>query len=189
MPEERQYAPCPTRYAGRLFRSRLEAKWASFFDSLGWKWEYEPERIDAWMPDFLLFGIKSRRIYVEVKPDHLMRHAYGKVSDAMRRFAWGRAGLVVGEAPRFDIGVCLGEIFSENDEGYETDTVEHSWGDANLVCERRYHPLQFDIISNDIRDDCFLAPGNETGKHVTACGGEEIREIWNRAATKVMWVP
>ena len=32
-----------TRYAGYRFRSRLEARWAVFFDTLGLKWQYEPE--------------------------------------------------------------------------------------------------------------------------------------------------
>ena len=33
----------PTKYAGIQFRSRLEARWAVFFDALKIKWEYEPE--------------------------------------------------------------------------------------------------------------------------------------------------
>lgn len=32
-----------TRYAGHRFRSRLEARWAVFFDTLGVRWEYEPQ--------------------------------------------------------------------------------------------------------------------------------------------------
>lgn len=35
--------PIETRYAGCRFRSRLEARWAVFFDTLGVKWLYEPE--------------------------------------------------------------------------------------------------------------------------------------------------
>jgi hypothetical protein len=35
--------PIETRYAGCRFRSRLEARWAVFFDRLGIAWEYEPE--------------------------------------------------------------------------------------------------------------------------------------------------
>lgn len=35
--------PIETRYAGCRFRSRLEARWAVFFDTLGVKWKYEPE--------------------------------------------------------------------------------------------------------------------------------------------------
>jgi hypothetical protein len=32
-----------TSYAGCRFRSRLEARWAVFFDHLGIRWEYEPQ--------------------------------------------------------------------------------------------------------------------------------------------------
>jgi hypothetical protein len=28
----------PTRYRNTNFRSRLEAKWAAFFDIVGWRW-------------------------------------------------------------------------------------------------------------------------------------------------------
>jgi hypothetical protein len=44
----------PTTYAGVNFRSRLEARWAAFFDLCGWKWEYEPFDLEGWAPDFLL---------------------------------------------------------------------------------------------------------------------------------------
>jgi hypothetical protein len=30
------------RYAGVRFRSRLEARWAGFFDGIGSRWNYEP---------------------------------------------------------------------------------------------------------------------------------------------------
>ena len=56
----------PTIYGGTRFRSRLEARWASFFDLLGWEYEYEPFDLDGWIPDFMLAG--STRILVEVKP-------------------------------------------------------------------------------------------------------------------------
>jgi hypothetical protein len=35
-----------TRYKGYRFRSRLEARWAVFFDALGVEWEYEKEGFD-----------------------------------------------------------------------------------------------------------------------------------------------
>ncbi|NJO82415.1 MAG: hypothetical protein HC828_06055 [Blastochloris sp.] len=33
----------PTTYQGYRFRSRIEARWAVFFDALGIRWVYEPE--------------------------------------------------------------------------------------------------------------------------------------------------
>jgi hypothetical protein len=45
-----------TRYAGCRFRSRLEARWAVFFDHLDIRWEYEAEGFDTsagkYLPDF-----------------------------------------------------------------------------------------------------------------------------------------
>ena len=41
-----------TEYKGYLFRSRLEARWAVFFDACGVDWEYEPEGYD--LADYVL---------------------------------------------------------------------------------------------------------------------------------------
>ncbi len=65
----------PTKYAGVLFRSRLEARWAAFFDLLEWKWEYEPIDLEGWTPDFILHQpcghsecMGGHELYCEVKP-------------------------------------------------------------------------------------------------------------------------
>ena len=57
----------PTTFAGVRMRSRLEARWASFFTNCGWKWTYEPFDTDGWAPDFTLH-MPAGDIYVEVKP-------------------------------------------------------------------------------------------------------------------------
>lgn len=62
--------PIETQYRGYRFRSRLEARWAVFFDALGIKWEYETEGYDLgeagwYLPDFWLPEIGW---FVEVKP-------------------------------------------------------------------------------------------------------------------------
>ncbi|MER6183080.1 hypothetical protein [Streptomyces sp. NPDC001652] len=63
-----------TRYASCRFRSRLEARWAVFFDSLGVTWEYEPQGIlvgDArrpYLPDFKVHRPwTDQPMWVEVK--------------------------------------------------------------------------------------------------------------------------
>lgn len=63
----------PTVYAGKRFRSRLEAKWAFFFDQLRITWEYEPDGFQLqdgtrYLPDFYLPKF-SRGVYVEIKPE------------------------------------------------------------------------------------------------------------------------
>lgn len=59
-----------THYNGFKFRSRLEARWAVFFDAAGIRYEYEPEGFEhngvCYLPDFYLPDSKT---YVEVKPD------------------------------------------------------------------------------------------------------------------------
>lgn len=68
--------PIETEYAGYRFRSRLEARWAVFFDACGVKWEYEPEGFDLgdglyYLPDFLLHDVMAKYelvdLYIEVK--------------------------------------------------------------------------------------------------------------------------
>lgn len=60
-----------TLYKGYRFRSRLEARWAVFFDTLGVKWEYETEGFDLgragwYLPDF---RIATWNYWIEIKPD------------------------------------------------------------------------------------------------------------------------
>jgi hypothetical protein len=62
-----------TRYAGCRFRSRLEARWAVFFDACDIKWEYEPEGFvlddgTKYLPDFLLTFGTGETLWCEVKP-------------------------------------------------------------------------------------------------------------------------
>lgn len=57
----------PTRYHGVNFRSRLEARWAAFFDMVGWRWDFEPIDMNGYIPDFILTGPKGSLI-VEIKP-------------------------------------------------------------------------------------------------------------------------
>ena len=61
-----------TRYNGYLFRSRLEARWAVFFNTLGLKWEYEPEGFDLgdgvyYLPDFRVTSPQGLISWYEVK--------------------------------------------------------------------------------------------------------------------------
>lgn len=64
--------PIETRYKGYRFRSRLEARWAVFFDALELNWEYEPEGYDLgfgqlYLPDFLVRAADGDSHWVEVK--------------------------------------------------------------------------------------------------------------------------
>lgn len=65
--------PIETRAYGYRFRSRLEARWAVFFHTLGLNWEYEPEGFDLgdelYLPDFRV-TTGSLVYWYEIKPFH-----------------------------------------------------------------------------------------------------------------------
>ena len=62
-----------TKFRGYRFRSRLEARWAAYFDALNMPWEYEPEGFQfddgtRYLPDFWLPQVN---MWAEVKPKPL----------------------------------------------------------------------------------------------------------------------
>lgn len=64
-----------THYNGYRFRSRLEARWAVFFDAAGIPYEYEPEGYvlsdgTCYLPDFYL---PSLHMYLEIKHSNIQR--------------------------------------------------------------------------------------------------------------------
>lgn len=84
----------PTRYREGNFRSRLEARWAAFFDRLEWVWIYEPFDGDGWIPDFLVQG--PAPFLVEVGPCILASDYFTK---AEKPLTDGRLTLVLGTGP------------------------------------------------------------------------------------------
>ena len=58
----------PTLYNNVQYRSRLEARWAAFFDIIKWKFTYEPFDLPKWSPDFKLTTEAGTTFLVEVKP-------------------------------------------------------------------------------------------------------------------------
>jgi hypothetical protein len=65
----KQIRAIQTKYAGYHFRSRLEARWAVFFDRLEIKWEYEKQGYNLpysgnYLPDFWLPEYKQ---WIEIK--------------------------------------------------------------------------------------------------------------------------
>lgn len=124
-----------TNYKGYLFRSRLEARWAVFFDACGIDWEYEPEGYDLgdglmYLPDFLLHDVAGRAkgdLYVEVKGkmSDIDAMKIRKFSQTENRTEYGyekseTAVLVVGTIPPGDISDITEKVILEAsaDDGY-----------------------------------------------------------------------
>lgn len=101
--------PIETVYRGLRFRSRLEARWAVFFDALGIKYVYKPEGYkpdELWyLPDFLLpdldcwFRLPDLDCWIEVKEQPFERG--DETYEKARRLA---------AALRSDVVVFCGQI-------------------------------------------------------------------------------
>lgn len=79
--------PIETCYNGYKFRSRLEARWAVFFDALGVKYEYEPQGFDLgnglkYLPDFRVKCYGCRGDYELEKPFDLYIEVKGKMVES-----------------------------------------------------------------------------------------------------------
>lgn len=70
---EYEFKPIPTKYKGRQYRSRLEARWAAYFDLTNIPFEYEPFDLDGWIPDFIING----ETLVEIKPLDIKKELEG----------------------------------------------------------------------------------------------------------------
>jgi hypothetical protein len=109
--------PIETRYKGYRFRSRLEARWAVFFDALGIPWEYEREGFDLdgvpYLPDFYLFE-NDRAFWLEVKPESPTNEERDKVRRLVK--ATRQLAVIVEGPPSQDpYGIVSAERFSWGD--------------------------------------------------------------------------
>lgn len=111
-----------TKYKGYRFRSRLEARWAVFFDALALDWQYEPEGFDLgsagwYLPDFYLPELE---LWVEVKPCSSMvcRDTVRK-AEALFEQGSKAVAIVAGKSPcgyLLDKQSRYGEIFWRDEE-------------------------------------------------------------------------
>ena len=112
-----------TQYKGYRFRSRLEARWAVFFDALGIDWQYEKEGYDLrelgyYLPDFYLTNYD---IWVEVKPEE-----WDRTRDAKKAWTFANQGHTV----LWACGVPAREsylIMRADPESPHHNLVQHAW--------------------------------------------------------------
>jgi hypothetical protein len=163
----------PTYYNNIQFRSRLEARWAVFFDLIKWKYTYEPIDLNKWSPDFTIQTTAGKRFLVEVKPelysDIELRLKIGTATD----FAKGI--LIVTEMPfEQEYPNCIGLTSLEgkisngnNEDDFEfcTSIIMNAYGSGNDIfnlCEA--NEMIFDNFMN--ADDFSTKLWNEAGNTV-----------------------
>jgi len=160
-----------TVYNGYRFRSRLEARWAVFFDALRVRYEYEPEGFELscgkYLPDFYLDEFD---VYIEIKPfrKDIVHHVGddNEWEQKCRTFRdeTGKAILVCYADPSASLWMRF-FAWDATDAG-----VEKFDGSAAFKCSdgRPY------IVVTEIRDMCMRVNG-----------GDDVNE---RVITPIDWV-
>ena len=148
----------PTKYAGVQFRSRLEARWAAFFDLIGWKWEYEPFDLDGYIPDFLLTDF-LRPTIVEVKPARDMQALVDTAAAKVSGSGWESRALLVGGTPALAPHGTLGVVAYGGEwawEEVEIGCVTDTSGLGFIPCQDDYGLVATPRLSHCMR--CGSAP-------------------------------
>jgi hypothetical protein len=95
--------PIETHYKGYRFRSRLEARWAVFFDAAGIEYQYEHEGFiiggRRYLPDFWLPQLKT---FVEIKPTEEAAEQVKPLLHALTASRGDRGILIVGPPNLFE---------------------------------------------------------------------------------------
>lgn len=151
-----------TEYKGYLFRSRLEARWAVFFDACNLKWEYEPEGFELpngqlYLPDFLLHGCAGRcpdDLYVEVK---------GKMTESDVDKIYEFSGIRRQEPYGVENPILVVAGIPDGNTIRDIEDFTHEWGYGGFP-DVKYGPYPFNFETID--GDYFVAhPGiNKNGQ-------------------------
>jgi hypothetical protein len=159
------------------FRSRLEARWAAFFSSLGWQWLYEPIDLKGYVPDFILKFYEP--LLVEVKPvlnaDDLPQYV-----PKIRKAGWKKEILIVG-ADLFE-AKCWGDKISI---GCLVDGESGGQGEGLLFrcikCERI--SIFHDLMSYHCRvNGCY-----EGAHYLGGVDTQHIQQLWKDALNETRW--
>ncbi len=167
----------PTTYAGHRFRSRLEARWALFFDFIGMRWEYEKEAFSldvggervGFTPDFWLAGIRA---WFEVKP------AWDAMDEeALERMVGKAVGLA--RVSEFPVYVSTGGLRES-----EIMHVTPKMGDVRQVYWGRCHECLNWCLG--VWDERLMRP---CGHESELFGLQQVRGILTDASAYHFWDP
>ncbi len=178
-----------TVYAEHEFRSRLEAKWASFFDTIGWRWTYEPVDAEGYIPDFLIQG--ERPFFVEVGPCVTAEDYRRKAAKAARNIQNLRQDILVlgvdwrapGSDKRLPAAGWLGEIETPV---WGDDTVEVTFGPGiwAFCPECRQLGVYHESMSRQLRPCGHVRP-----QALSWALESILRHAWADATNTAQWKP
>ena len=170
-------------YRGTRFRSRLEARWAAFFDALNWEWAYEPIDLDWYIPDFIL-RFPHAPVVVEVKPD-MDRAALWTHAPKIARSGWAGEFLIVGSALFEDNGYGRGHAVGLLGDRSDAPPGEAIAGDGNvfrcLSCGR------LSLLHDDCSYHCRVSGCWDGQNHIGDLDAGEVDGLWAAAGNRVQW--
>ena len=178
----------PTKYRGRNYRSRLEARWAAFFDMVGWTYEYEPIDFNGWIPDFAIIG--KEVLFVEVKPVfHCAESVFVKAARAIKGTNYQCNEVLLLGCTVFNWMDCvsigwLGEnLLSLPD--YDLEEEGHFFSINNAICTREKSSIGLSHCSGSYVD---RISGRYTGSLIGA-DSWMISEHWQKSGNPTQWKP
>lgn len=174
----------PTRYQGTLFRSRLEARWAVFFDLVGWPWAYEPIDLAGYIPDFVL-RFDAGLVAVEVKPALVL----GDLEEHAKRITvsgWSGLTLALGAVVWPDSTTHGVDVLGYGNEIVHLgNEVEHTFDavEAFRCIDCGAVSLKAATLSYRCRvNGCYDGDG-----HVGQLELGELATLWATAGNRVQW--
>lgn len=155
----------PAFYKSIQFKSRLEARWAYYFDNLRLDWVYEPEGFELpsrrYLPDFLIEG----KTWAEVKPELWLadNYSYTLCNHLIELVQHTRKSLILLEGlPRPDGRYFAWDYVDESefesiDKGRHPLYMERLYGlDCPNVAEGKHVDLTFSSAVTERHEDPFF---------------------------------
>lgn len=175
----------PTKYANVQFRSRLEARWAAFFDAMQWKWDYEPTELDGWIPDFRLNFI--RPIWVEIKPEETCE-GLEQYEERLEKQVREREILLLGDRPMLDTDwsdqyPTLGRLCEVDPEYGNCGWDKALW----MVCGRCYEFSFYHATQTYRSRLCGHYDGDHLLGTIEANEKAAIDKVWKMAGNATQW--
>lgn len=191
--------PIETLYKGYRFRSRLEARWAVFFDALGVKWEYEPEGFELpsgkrYLPDFKVECYGTRGdcydesqfpLYIEVKGVMTKEDAekIKEFSGLKEIDEYFENGYWANECPRIKNAVLIvGNIPEQTDKYGCGGTSSIRFGSYEQMNGVDIYPFNYETIDGDhfaayptAHKGCFYLMGDDS--NYVSKEGERLMDI------------
>jgi hypothetical protein len=168
--------PIETTYNGYRFRSRLEARWAVFFDAVNTKYEYEKEGYalpsGPYLPDFWLPEVEC---WVEIKPVAPTERERRLCAELAH--GTDKAAVIVAGVPGEE------SLYAYCSDGNDSSGGTGWWGDGDGYGQPYW--------SLTLHGDFCICSGNDCGSRVFSspeCGSsfgmEIVRDCRHDAASK-----